>query len=537
MRVKRVVCLALVLLFHVLGGCVATAPHADETPGAGSAAVSSGASAAVVTPTPTLTASPTAAPVAEDSLRYYVVEQNNHQGVVDSRGQEVLPCSFAEVEILADSVSDGDGGGQYTGPIVFFAVPAVIYPTGREDNPVVGYLYDTAGRKLSEEPLARAYRLGGNRIAVTRVDDSGTYVTGLMDYTGKLLIPIRYLYLTPCHGGLLALSGDTDGNMKSATLFDGELHEAATAPGTFDCYDGQLIVQYGLQGEMCRVVDERLQPVDDATWTSIWMIGEDRYVATDSMQRQSIIDHTGKVLMPAIAGEYGVYTKDKSGEFYTVYYAGDGVGLLDGDGRTLYHTTKYSQIWYGDGAIVVYDEAARIGTAVDLRGEVLVPEVSSFIGWNVDAKLLMSQNDTASPSAMTFTHLDGRQFTIERASYVSRMADDRLLVYLEATEENGYNSLVGMTDDDGNWILPPEYERLEWIGNGVLVAGRRQANGLLLCGLMDMDGKEVLPAKYDSLWNTYEGNLLHARVSTRYGLIDRKGNWVWSASDYSTLVD
>ncbi len=543
MGAKRVVCLTLVLLLPLLGGCAIGTTGPLAAPSTDAAAVSTVASAtAAATPTPSTTpiASPTAADAtasaaaAEEPLRYYVVEQDEHQGVVDSLGREVLPCSFASVEILADSA--GEGSGQYTGSVVFFAVPVVLLPAGGGSEQAAGFLYDTAGQKLSEEPFTWANRLEPDRIVVSRVDDSGTYVVGMVDSTGRELLPNRYQYITQYADGYLALTSETNAQAASATLFDGALTEVATAKGSFDCYDGKLILKSSPQ-KTWQVVDERLQPVDESQWESIWQIGEDRYVAADSAQRQSIINHTGKVLVAPIDGYYGVYAKDKGGEFYTVNYANGGVGLLDGDGKTLYQSAKYSQIWYGDGAIVAYDEVARIGTAVDLQGKVLVPEVSQVIGWDASAKLLMSKNDKASPASMTFYRLDGHQFSIERASYIYRLTDNRFLVYMEATEENGYNSLMGMTDDDGNWILPPVYEWLDQIGDGLLAAGQRDAKGLLLCGLVDLDGKVALPAKYDSLQSTYEGSLLHARVSTRYGLIDRKGNWVWSASDYSSLVD
>ena len=467
-------------------------------------------------------------------MRYYVLEQNGRQGVVNSLGQVILPFTFTLVHVLSGYEVNDQGFGRPVGPVVFFGIPATIHTgTKQAEQDTPGYLYGSDGKKLMEDPVVDAYALDENAIGVVRSYREKTPSNGVVSYTGKILVPMEFSAVQPFSGGYVA-SRTIEGKSDTSKTFTADGTLIATADGRAWTSDNKSLVLTVKDGT--KLVNEKLQPTGDARWADLWSIGEDRYVATGlNGGGPSIIDGTGKVLIPPIDGNLSQYAKDKSGEYYAVTYGNGGVGVLDGKGKPIYQSKEYESISYEDGIIVV--RKGNIGRAFDLKGKNLLPGEDHVSYWMAQDGLFMAE-DTDHPSAgSTFYTADGKKLPVTGVANLHRVAEDRYIAFLIPTEKDNFTSRYGLCDGQGRWLLQPEYEQMEEIADGLLIAGRRDKDGLLHCGLIGTDGQEVLPMKYDSLMNLYDGDLIKARRSTRYGLIDHGGNWVWSASDYSSLVD
>lgn len=364
---RRCVCLALALLLPALGGCAV--PGAAASAGRSAAPAATGA-LAVVSASPSPASSPTAPPTAAASssalpaspsadagtaLSYYVVEKGGRQGVVDSLGREVLPFSFALVQLVSNYTADENGVPCRTGLLAFYAVPSELRLDGWDGQETVGYLYGTDGRKLMQEPLSGAYAVDDSAIAVSGPSGEGApSLQGLADYTGRLLLPMEFSSIFPFSGRYLAVKEEGgNGSRHTSVVCTAAGERIAQAEGFVQTVDGSLLLLYG-QDDRCCVVDDHLRPLDDCRWQSVWLLGSNRYVVVAEDNRQCVIDRRGKVLMPLLSGSYEGYEKDGDGECYAVQYQAGGIALLDGDGKPLFHSDDYDRIRYEDGVLLAY---------------------------------------------------------------------------------------------------------------------------------------------------------------------------------------
>lgn len=496
-------------------------------------ACSSSAPIATATPVPTLEPAqgPSAAPVSQvgpADADYYVVDQNARKALVDGQGRVVLPAEFSSIDILCHfTYSNDTGESRVDSPFVFFAKPAVV--NARSDNiDQRGFIYGPDGRKLTDERFMEAYVFDNRTIrAVTKEEESG-WAWGLMDFSGKTVIPFAYNDIFIISEGYAAVKGFryTKGDVD---IYDktGKLLRSGQALVSCDC-GGYLAVtgDNGMQG----VMDSYFQWVIQPEWDQVYPAEAGAFIVAKN-NKKGIIDKQGMVILPASYSEIEVMG-DSSKKGYTAMNT-HGIYLFDTNGKKMYQSSKFVQINFFQGGVLVATDTKNLMHAMDLTGKEFLPP-ARFIFWNDQDKLFEYQ----SRDVMSFYTGDGRKLPLPAADSVQRISPDRFIL---SNTDGKAQYTYGMCDAGGNMIVPMEYSQLNimYDRNMLIFATRSGKNGADVYGLMDMDGNIVIKAQFSQLRGAggYSANLLAARLGSLHGLVDTSGKWIWYASDYDKLMD
>ena len=258
-------------------------------------------------------------------------------GMINRRGEEILPCVFQEVVYPTEGIIKARRGDLYgfydtTGREMlapqwraassFFEGRAVV--SVQLDSFTAGYGYiDTAGRMVLPPVYEYAYPFSEGRAAVKQYDRMG-----LIDAHGREVIPIKYGFLSSMnHGRVFARDGETG----LLAMFDGGDGQRMT-PFAYDDVTGY--------GEGCYVVrrNNMLTYLDEKK-------GRERYglydMAGPFMEgfacvarggKYGILNRRGKKVLPL---EYD-NTKRRPG----AYVFHEGLALVEKDGRMGFVNTK-----------------------------------------------------------------------------------------------------------------------------------------------------------------------------------------------------
>ncbi len=500
--------LACVVL--ALSACTAISPPVDaqDTPSA-EASVSTTVSA----------------PVARG---YYVVGKNGRYGVVDGRGQTILPVEFAEVIILHDGVT----------PVLIYAVNGEAHAGGEEAYlKPLGWLYAMDGTSLIQGEYYYPMILGSGLIGVW--DSSGM---GVITQEGEQVVPCAYEDVSLCGGSIVANKYgsenawaidiyDTDGSLQSSGTVEGYLYTTETLWGGYIVIENKETGKYGL-------LDLTLSEVFPPIWDYIQPAGEGTFIANRN-GRYGVVDAQGDEVLPFEYNFIQVDT-DAYGKGKTVFPAASpgGVCIFDPQWKQTFFAEGYISVWVYDGAIIANDEAGY-SYLLGADGSQIAPAAVEMY-WDADVQLVIVQESY--DSAQSYYTREGVQVQLPVCDYSMPVNPDRFIIIREQPDGT---SLYGMCDAKGNMILPMQYSSLS--ADGADLEGLYTANGKYLTfteknefdteysGVMDVDGNVLLPAVYDYVHP--DGDLLRVRVGPAYGLMDIAGNWVWQASDYDALMD
>lgn len=142
---------------------------------------------------------------------------------------------------------------------------------------------------------------------------------------------------------------------------------------------------------------------------------------------------------------------------------------------------------------------------------------------------------------------NGQQLGAHRFEWVADddFSDNMAIVAQKQPEHEGIREvdLYGVIDSMGKYTIPPQFNHVHEAGfqqEGLLVAMNEAltlAHGSptykpikQYWGLIDRKGKWVFPAKFTKVSDTgYDHGLLYAEIDSLYGYIDPKGKFVWQA--------
>lgn len=97
------------------------------------------------------------------------------------------------------------------------------------------------------------------------------------------------------------------------------------------------------------------------------------------------------------------------------------------------------------------------------------------------------------------------------------------------------NSKYGMINQDGKWVIKPEYDFLENFKNNRAAFIKNDKLGFL-----DENGNEVIKAKFDNLIylsQFYDENYAIVSVNLKQGIIDKNGTWIVEPKYEAILFD
>lgn len=271
-----------------------------------------------------------------------VLTDYDQYGLINRRGQEVLPCAFREISYPHDGILKARADSLY------------------------GY-YDTTGRRLLPPQWRAASDFFGGS-AVVGVDENGDGVLsyGFIDTTGRLLLPAVYQYAYPfVEGRAVVMQYDRYGLIDSAgreVIPIKYLIMSTPNEGRVFARDGEngRIAMFDLSGQ--RLTDWRY---DDVLYFS-----EGFY---------TVVRDTAEYYLDARGKErFGAY--QRAGKFlggYAMVMRGGKCGIINRRGKTVLpirydgaHLRPESYVFHEGLALVEQD--GRYGY-VDTRGRLAVP--------------------------------------------------------------------------------------------------------------------------------------------------------------------
>ena len=502
----------------------ATVQVASTQPAASGTAEAQPATTDMPTASPQASATAQATPELDPS-EYYVVDRNGLKGVVNGLGSVLLPCAYSSVDILQWTDTDGKAAGDP----VFIAVPA--QPTNETGvKKANGILCNVEGKQIPGGSFLYAWPAGRDILRVTKRTQAGYDLTGILTFAGETVVPCKYYDVFLYDGGFAAVAHDpptSEGSFVRTDIYSHEGKIVRSGKQEIRSAEGRLLLAYDGKTGKVGLMDDRFNWVIPAQWDWLYAAGES-YV-TQSGGKYGLLDGEGNV---KLAARYnGIEAQLNDGELAIVAWADDGVALYDGEGNALFQSADYRQLRYDGGVLFATDKSGRMH-ALDLLGKELLPPASyifqvrdyGLFGYSIESK----------PYALFYTR-EGKKLPLPDAESIQCIDPDRFIVAQQGPQGYAY----GLCDSQGNEVAPARYATMNPLDRDrLIVFGRSEGkDGPVKFGLMDYDGNILLDAQYDSLWGAPNQNLLYAQAGPFNGLIDRKGNWVWSSSAYDVLDD
>lgn len=318
---------------------------------------------------------------------------------------------------------------------------------------------------------------------------------GVMDTHGKVLLPLRYTSI------------DWD-NLRKVCL--------AYEPGHPAYFDAQFV-------KMAPFV-ERFG--NNPKETGVFL-GQD--------YRQGYLNANGDTIIPPIYSKIKEYFTKDSVPFF-LFETKTSKGILDKNGRSpLPIGWKTSEgYWFSfiDGSARICIENGTEGGIIDHNGQwLLTPRVGEFSFLN---KFLLEKKEGK------YRILDslGMPVIAEMFDFVSGWHKSPIIVGQNIPGETYSDTIQGISgkkdsivilnrlklgclDENGNWLIPMQYNYLVERENGLFIASLGWKEGKIKSYLLDRTGREILKTKYDAL-ELYSETLI-ATKNKKKGIIDFKG--------------
>ncbi len=470
-----------------------------------------------------------------------IVECNGKWGMVDARGEELIPCRYDGIHFLENTDN------------------RIIRVYIRE--PKYG-LIDTLGQIAVNAVYEEVGSFSDGRLAVRR---NGLW--GFVDRNGLEVIPCRFREVQNFSEGLAAVKlgnvwgfidkqGEVEidfgylraGNFKSglAWVYTNEgagyidRKERFVIPTTFDrAYDFHRQVARVMVDNKYGLIDTRGRWILRPRFTDIAPFNQhDLAIVTlsGSSVRYGLINLRGEIITTTAYREIGAFSeglaavkdKDSYGFIDTtgrlaiacmyskVSGFSEGRAAVQKDGACGYITREGEEIVdfaftkcldFDGGKAVVYKGIRRAGL-VNAAGEmILEPSVDRLLTFQ-EGRGLVRDDDY-------------------RFYYITEQSDLYDGFYQEAS---AFRHGVAVVQVEGKWgiinqrgieIIPPKYDKIESFENGFAKVRIKGFNGL-----SNLKGELIVQPNYEYISYAGEG-LFRVEQGDRIGYFDVRGNWVW----------
>ena len=367
---------------------------------------------------------------------------------------------------------------------------------------------------------------------------------GLIDATGKVVVPFQYAGMWTLGGGLYRVSDSPDEYSGRQGVID------STGKAVLPMQDNRRV---DVQGNILRVTDGQYNwSTGEKPTTSYYTL--DMKPSTDAAYDAAYNGGDDSQEPPQLSGYDWWY---ETGDYYRVFKDNQ-TGLLDKSFRTVFALGRYDTLEYAGGSIFVAGSGDDC-SVVDTAGRVIVAAGTydhiETRGWGSDATITVTKDgqkgviDTAGKlivplgeyneiggqnqlgyiAAVTY---DGEAYNGTLSNVVSRIYKDGALVKTingkYVATEAYYRQLVfsttgelnGVMDINEKVLLPEKYEQIYDDSNGNLVLCVPNADDWnYTYGLATMDGKRIFEDRYTQM-NALEGNNYKLNDGTHYGIMN-----------------
>lgn len=418
--------------------------------------------------------------VQSGDTKFVIVEENNKKGLLDDKGNLVIPAMYDDLGWSKGSAS---------------AVNNVI---GFKKGHLWG-LISVKNQKIVEPAFAGLYPAGDAFIASKLSPHSNEVLYGLVGKTGKTLISFKYYTL------------EFEGNDFVASL-------------------KRDFILYGL-------IDGNEKTLLPFRYKNVQLLSGDMYCAVDQDNRKAYFDLSKNLLSPFIYDSI-YFHNDRC----MIVVKGGKQGLINPDGLTLVEP-QYKKITFNDDQtinVLPFD----LWSIVNQKNEILASfhfDRVTAVGENIlqvtagkNESLIDSQGNYLTPSGnyrivdfknnIAVVQRNGKFGVIPKSgAAILPLTYDSLKFagnfLLAATlHQRAYSWAV--MDTKGNIVSGPEYHEIRPINDSLFAVRINQ-----YWGLIDAKGKTIANCKFDDL-QPLPGGVIQAHYINQSGALNQEGQWV-----------
>lgn len=331
---------------------------------------------------------------------------------------------------------------------------------------------------------------------------------GYADEKGNIVIPCKYIDAHSFTSGGVAMVRDANG----WKVIDATGEPIVTEAKGFQPKDYHFFTR-GFKGEMLLIVigkkmgylDARGQlavPVEYDELSefrgnyAIGKIGADFY----------IVDKTGKKTKINVEADLVKYMIND----FAVYRYKKLFGFVNNEGNKAIDA-KFTGVgnFYG-GSAWAREASGKIGF-INAQGEWIVQPEYKEVSDPDETYHVSVAKDFSSRVYMQF--MDGKKVEVEGATDAGEINEG----FTWARKE----TMVGLINHEGKWIVPPSYSKVEKVVDGYTVVKSVEGKE----GLLDVKGNIIIPVKYEKVENISEG-LFRVRQAGKWGYLDASANTV-----------
>jgi hypothetical protein len=419
---------------------------------------------------------------AKGSGQYSVVENNNKKGLVNKKGEMLIPAEYDDLgwsvgsaEVVEDVIGykrDGLWGllnlknERIVDPEFTFLTPygESLILAGRKTSYNQNIYYGLINAK-GKVHLAFKYshlQQHHKRLIATRYEND-EYHKGLIDDKAKVYIPLAHTDVQAIAEGFYAVYNDNrkiavyDENGEALTDFELDSIALLKAPYHMIFKEGKLGLVNVKSGQILPARYKRIKVEEDGTIMTqsftTWYVLNDRNEVLDTLHYDDITPLQKGVLRVQVGGAEAIINWDEQN--------------LSG-----FHHIEIHRLQHG---MALYRKAEKYGILLE-DGQELLPALFDTIIF----------------------------------------ATDRLLVKETRQGKRGWS----LMDFQGKRLTSEVYQRLEPLGRTYFQAKRNQYWGVVSDG-----GKEVIFCKYDSIIQHVD-NRFEVKLLGEDGILDASGEWV-----------
>ncbi len=392
------------------------------------------------------------------------VKKDGKYGYIDRAGKEVIPCQYDDADRFNIGLAAVSKDGKY------------------------GYI-DRMGKEVIPFKYFHARSFFDNGLAVVSEHDDiytkvitsghvcfGHRISGLIDRTGKEIVPCKYFYIGDFIEGLAIVGGK-----------------------------GEYGYKYGL-------IDETGKEIVPCQYDEVYPFKEGLAMVTKNL-KSGYIDRTGKEIVPCqydfafsfseglarVENRNGIYISE-IGPKYTKYY-------IDKTGKAVI-THQYIEDDFSEGLARVYKNG-KYGY-IDKTGKEVIPcQYTMAYDFNGDLARVVNKRSI-------WIDKTGKKV----CDYIDDFNDGLAIV---ARLNNDGRYIYGYIDKTGKEVIPCQYANADNFSEGLAKVARLSNDGRYIYGYIDKTGKEIVPCKFYNAENFSNG---FAVLGNMHYLINKMGKEV-----------
>lgn len=342
---------------------------------------------------------------------------------------------------------------------------------------------------------------------------------GLIDATGKVVVPFQYAGMWAMGGGLFKVSDSVDGNSGKCGIIDSTGKAVVAMGDHWISYNNQTI-----QVDRDYYTTEMKPSTSEAYYGGSYNYSEPEYSFSGQYDnvwkdyrgssilhvfkdgQQGAVDEKGKVLVPL--GDYEVNGMNQKG-YITAYSANSSTTQLFKDGRLVKTFDKEvaAEVYYRD---LAFKDGDKVGI-MDINGKVIIPANFYCINGDNNGNLLTVNEDEDWNYTYGLYSYDGKVIFKDGYDQINYLRDNKY----QLNDGTHY----GVTTLSGASVIPMKYldMRLHTLDFIELYDGKNYS-------IVDLNNQTIVPATTQriQLFHAIPGNPLSSELS----------DFQWMAASY-----